>query len=103
MELEETVRGLKKRVDSSTSSPDVEKKTEENSAMSAKVHEMNQKLIKQMTQMNEALNYCQKEKDEIIEKSEKVFKFSFSLRIDFPFSWSRLLGIWSRRTSVSRT
>ena len=86
MELEETVRGLKKRVDSSTSSPDVEKKTEENSAMSAKVHEMNQKLIKQMTQMNEALNYCQKEKDEIIEKSEKVFKFSFSLRIDFPFS-----------------
>ena len=71
MELEETVRSLKKRVDSTTGT-DEKKGAEESNAMNQKVHEMNQKLIKQMTQMNDALNYCQKEKDEIIAKSEKV-------------------------------
>ena len=77
MELEETVRNLKKRVDIA-SGTDEKKGPEETNVMNQKVHEMNQKLIKQMTQMNDALNYCQKEKDEIIAKSEKVgASFSF--------------------------
>ncbi|CBY39270.1 unnamed protein product, partial [Oikopleura dioica] len=52
MELEETVRSLKKRVDSTVGTVTSEKKgSEESNAMNQKVHEMNQKLIAQMTQM----------------------------------------------------
>ena len=82
MELEETVRSLKKRVDSTVGTVTSEKKgSEESNAMNQKVHEMNQKLIAQMTQMNDALNFCQKEKDEIIAKSEKVrARFVFEFR-----------------------
>merc|ERR1712037_271268 len=56
------------------------KGAEESNAMNQKVHEMNQKLIKQMTQMNDALNYCQKEKDEIIAKSEKLIKMTGNMK-----------------------
>lgn len=79
MELEETVRNLKKRVDSATGTGE-KKGPEETNVMNQKVHEMNQKLIKQMTQMNDALNYCQKEKEEIIAKSEKLIKVTGNMK-----------------------
>merc|ERR1712226_815267 len=81
MEAEEKIKALQKKIDSQMDKQESEpKRTEPQSAIESKMHELNKKLVEQMTVMKSALDDTRKEKEEILIKSDKLIKASTHMK-----------------------